>query len=160
MYIFYKVSINYFPQISTEIKTGLQIVSSSLTHIPSFGDLKVYGGSRFPLFPPLQVVQESELGQCGAVAHHLLLSVQSCSWMPPKTPAEERNVTSISMEWCITDIWWTWYFAFGFQDLFVQYNILKTLTLVKLQSVQRDRYLSGSCTQLKQPKELQLYRFC
>lgn len=82
----------------TELKIALQILSASLTHISSFGDLKVYGRSRFPLFPPLQVVQELELWQCRAVAHHFLLSVQSCLRMPPKTPAETRNTTSISVE--------------------------------------------------------------
>lgn len=130
-------------------------MSASLTHIPSFGDLQVYGGSRFPLFPPLQVVQESELRQCGTVAHHLLLSVQSCSWMPPKTPAEGRNMTSISMEWCITDIWRIWYFAFKFSgSLCIKYNILKPLTLVKPHEMTLLFSSSDSCTQLKQLKEL------
>ncbi len=93
-----------YPKSSEKVK---QVCKSclSLTHISSFGDLKVYGRSRFPLFPPLQVVQESELWQCRAVAHHLLLSVQSCLRMPPKTPAERRIMTTISMERWITDIW-------------------------------------------------------
>ncbi len=108
-----------------KIRTGLQIVS--LTHISSFGDLKVYRWSRFPLFPPLQVVQESELWQCRAVAHHLLLSVQSCSRMPPKTPAERRNMTCISVERWITDIWWIWSSAVEFQDISVLNTTLWSL---------------------------------
>lgn len=142
----------------TELKIALQILSASLTHISSFGDLKVYGRSRFPLFPPLQVVQELELWQCRAVAHHLLLSVECCLRMSPKTPAERRNMTSISVDCWITDKCWIWSPAFEFQDIsvstqrFEAFNFDKPHEMILLFIFSQNRWLSDSCTQLIQAK--------
>lgn len=60
-----------------------------MTYVSDLGDLQVYDRSRFPLFPPLQVVIESQLWWHGQMGQ-LLLPVQRSSRVPLETPMTHK----------------------------------------------------------------------
>lgn len=65
-----------------------------MTYVSDLGDLEVYDRSGFPLFPPLQVVIESQLRWHGQMGQ-LLLPVQRSSRVPLETPMMQKQTREV-----------------------------------------------------------------